>query len=47
MDAPPPAANDSAPVAPELVASAVAFKAYMQKSATVSAKFTGAAMVKA
>lgn len=37
----------SAPVAPELVASAVAFRAYMQRSAEVSPKFTSAAMVKA
>ncbi len=48
-DAPqaPKAASDSAPVAPALVASAVAFRAYMQKSAAVSPKFTGAATVRA
>ena len=47
VEAPKPAADDSAPVAPELVASAVAFKAYMQKSAALTPKFTGGAMVKA
>ena len=46
-EAPKAANDDSAPVAPQLVASAVAFRAYMQKSAQVSPKFTGAAMVRA
>jgi hypothetical protein len=39
--------SESARVAPQLVASAVAFRAYMQKSAALDARFTGASMVKA
>ncbi len=37
---------DSAPVAPQLVAAAVAFKAYMQKTTAVDPKFKGPAAVK-